>query len=99
PPPAPPSASCRSPQHPFSSRVPPLAAGVDRADQPGGHLVGGAHAVDGDELVAREVPGDERLGLLLVELETAPDGRVGVVAALDDLAAAGVADVGLLGWL
>src|SRR5947209_18731960 len=64
---------------------------VDRPDQPGGHLVGVADAIDGDELVLLHVPGDERRRLLFVQLEAAADGVYGVVLALDGQAAAEVA--------
>src|SRR4051794_5875119 len=70
---------------------PPLAPMVDGADEAGGHLIGAPHAVDQHELVLLEVPGDEGRGLLLVELEPAGDGLLGVILPLHDLAAADVA--------
>ena len=59
--------------------------------QSAGHLVGGAGAVDLGQLAPALVPLDQRRRLALVELEAAPDGLLGVVLALDHLAAADVA--------
>ena len=76
---------------PHRSRLSLLAAVVDGPDDPAGHRVGRAGAVDGDQEVTFGVPGDERCRLGLVEVETALDGLLGVVLALDHLAAADVA--------
>src|SRR5581483_7047658 len=83
-----------------SSEAEPVAvvpAAVDGPDQSVGDVVGGPHAVDGHQLVALEVPGDQGLGLLLVQGEPAPDGGLGVVLPLDDLATAHVARPVVLG--
>ncbi len=63
-------------------------------DAVAGHLVGGAGAVDLGQLTPALVPLDQRRRLALVELEPAPDGLLGVVLALDHLAAADVAGPG-----
>src|SRR5436305_2341404 len=78
--------------------APPEPA-VDGPDQAGRDLVGVADAVDSDQLVPLHVPRDQGSRLLLVELEAAADGTLGVVRPLDDLAAADVARPGVGGWL
>src|SRR3954464_4439654 len=59
-----------------------VPAVVDGADQPGGHHIRGAHAVHLHQLVALQVPRDERRGLLLVQLEAPPNRSLGVVLSL-----------------
>src|SRR3954470_6824234 len=71
----------------FMSSVAAISAVVDGPDQPGRHIVGAAHAVHLYQLVALEVPGDQRRRLLLVQLEAPADRLLGVVLALHDLAA------------
>src|SRR5581483_6766721 len=66
-------------------------AAVDGADETGGHLVGGAEPVDGDEEILRQVPRDQRRRLLVVEVEALAHGVRRVVLALHDLATAHVA--------
>src|SRR3954466_13324942 len=49
--------------------MPAFAAVVDGPDQASGDVVGAAHAVHLHQPVLLEVPGDQRGGLLLVQLE------------------------------
>ncbi len=73
-----------------------LAGGVDHGHDPGEHLVGGADAVDHVEDALALVVVGERRGLEVVEVEATRDRLLGVVVALDHLAAAEVARPALL---
>src|SRR5438552_9556003 len=64
---------------------------VDGLDDSGGDPLGRADPVDRHQLVAPHVPGDEGLGLLLVEAKPPLDRVLRVVFALDDLSPAPVA--------
>src|SRR5438067_8252874 len=72
---------------------------VDDVDEPAGDEVGVAHAVDGLEQAAPLEPLEQRNRLPLVEIEPAVDRRLGVILAVDDVAAAHVAGVAVLGRL
>src|SRR5579884_1881431 len=62
--------------------LPPVVDGVDEA---GAHHVGVAEPVDRHQLVALQIPGDERGRLLLVKVQAPADGILRIVLPLDDL--------------
>src|SRR5205823_3352089 len=70
---------------------------VDGPDEPPGDLVGLTEAVDGDELVLGQVPGDQWFSLLLVQRQPAADGGLGVVLPVHHLTTTHVATPPLLG--
>src|ERR1700732_1268966 len=72
---------------------------AQRAERPLGDLVHRAGGVDAKENALVGIEGDQRGRLLLVDLETVPDGVLAVVVALEQLTAAVVAriDVGRRG--
>src|SRR5205085_6037122 len=76
---------------PARARLLAVEPPVDAPQQPAGHRVQAARAVDRSEPVLGHVVGHERLGLLGVQLEPALDGGLGVVVPLDDLTTARVA--------
>ena len=68
------------------------ANGRSAADRPLGDVVDRPHRVDADQDALLGVVADQRRGLLVVDLEPVPDGLRLVVVALEQLAAAVVAD-------
>src|SRR5680860_555719 len=70
----------------------------DRDDEALEHVVAVTLAVDDLQLPEPAVEVDDRHSLLVVELEAAHDGLLGVIGALDDLPPAHVATPVVLGW-
>src|ERR1700712_1068168 len=81
-------ASEPSPSAPRAS----AARGVDDVDHAGEDRVGRVDAIDHDQATGALVEGDERRGLLLVQVEAVGDRLGSVVVALHDVATAHVAD-------
>ena len=71
-----------------------FAERAERGQRPAGDFLDRPGRVDADQDVLVGVERDERGGLLGVDLEPVPDRVLGVVVALEQLAAAVVADAG-----
>src|SRR5258708_3585190 len=72
--------------------ISPAGERPQRGERPLGDLLDRAGRIDADENSFVGVEGDQRRGLFLVDLETVPDRLLPVIVALEQLAAAGVAD-------
>src|SRR4051794_16535859 len=89
------SCSCSCKRH---ATGPAVRAAIDGCGQAVGDLVGRAEPVDRHEQILGHVPGDEGLGLLVVEVEPLAYGLGRVVLALHDLATTDVTGPVVPGW-